>query len=438
MSEKPSPSPVPRKSHAGRIIFLCLSPIIGAVLGWLVAIPVAYTLPRKYESTCVVQVHPPQHSLQVELSSGEVAMGPVPSANFIATEFEVIRSEQTLRHVSERLDLPSRWNQDRDTVLRMLQAMVTTEGHPGTDLVTIRVWHGFPQDARNIAREVAMAYMERRTNLEMERARAALDALDEQLRDQEDLVEEKRKVLDTIVQAIGIPYSPGADHLGGGNALYLESERQLYELENESQKVEVQLKALRKLQGEARFKFAASLGNSTSEIGESYGEFLETQRKLEERKSSGLGPNHPATESGKLAVAEARARLESAIASLEVILETEADLNRERILEMKKVVGERRDRAVDQALESHDYIEAKNDYERAVVLLEKLKVQTAGNRIALRIPRSPVTIHEEPKVARTPVSPKVDLIFASGSGIGLVVGLVIGILVFALTGTRKA
>ena len=112
----------------------------------------------------------------------------------------MITSRATLERVVERLDLAARWNLPPDHVVDLLTGLVTGERIPDTDLLTIRVRHTNAQDARDLAEAVAEAYAARRTERETDRAEQALQALDEELRKQEDVVEEKRKVLDIIVQ----------------------------------------------------------------------------------------------------------------------------------------------------------------------------------------------------------------------------------------------
>ena len=68
------------------------------------------------------------------------------------------------------------------------------------------------------------------------------------------------------------------------------------------------------------------------------------------------------------------------------------------------------------------YREVTREYESALDLLHELKLKQSTERVALRAPQSaplrPVTILEEPRVSREPVSPKI--------GLNLVIGIVGG------------
>jgi hypothetical protein len=68
------------------------------------------------------------------------------------------------------------------------------------------VRHTNKVDARDIADEVAKAYKAYRTEIETRDADRQLQELNKAVRDQEDKVEERRKVLATIVRTKGIIY----------------------------------------------------------------------------------------------------------------------------------------------------------------------------------------------------------------------------------------
>jgi len=399
------------------------------LLIFMTAAVITYVLPRKYESKSVVQVHPAVQSIDpTGATMGAGVLGAIQTRAYMPTEFKVIEAEQTLSMVTERLDLASRWNQDPRTVVSILKGIVETENIIGTDLIEITVRHTNPNDARDVAAEIADAYIERRNGTEMGRAERALTALDTELRDQEDLVEDKRKVLDTIVQAVGIPYVEGSRMGSIGEseqAIYLTAERQLYESEQEKQQLEIQIKTLLKLESDEMMKYAAGLNLPNNGVTLLFTQFQEAGRELESMKASGLGAKHPDMQMRAIRIEKLMIDLEKAVASLRVILQTQLDLVEARLGEMRQVVGSRKDEAVDKALESHEYLDAKREYEQAQDLLQKMKLQHFTKRISLKIPKDPITIHEIPQVGKSPVSPKVTLYLSLGAVVGLIFGVAI-------------
>ena len=112
--------------------------------------------------------------------------------------------------VVERLDLTTRWNNfDRNMALLKLKSILKTEQVRNTDHIEIRIRHQNRDDARDIAKAIADSYQEGRNEDERKRAGDALDALESEVRSQEDLVEDKRRHFHSIVRAVGIPYIEG-------------------------------------------------------------------------------------------------------------------------------------------------------------------------------------------------------------------------------------
>ena len=125
------------------------------------------------------------------------------TAQFFGTEFEKIKSSNALAKVVENLELVTKWGVDKETAIRILKGIVNTQNIRGTDLISITVRHTDKEDARNVTAEVARAYKAYRTEIESRDADKGLYELNKAVRDQEDKVEERRKVLATIVRTKG-------------------------------------------------------------------------------------------------------------------------------------------------------------------------------------------------------------------------------------------
>ena len=115
-----------------------------------VAAAVTYMMPKIYESSAVIEVKPLAR-MGVENEGGSV------SSNFHITEFERIKSRNSLMRVVDSLDLPNRWGMDRESIVGELESIVTVES-----LINIRVRHTNREDARDIAAEVVLAYKDYR------------------------------------------------------------------------------------------------------------------------------------------------------------------------------------------------------------------------------------------------------------------------------------
>lgn len=183
---------------------------VGMVAGFMVSAVVTYVMPKMYESHATIEIKPPmREGLGGAIPSRSGGM----SATIFATEFEKIKSRNSLSKVVESLDLTSRWGLDQESALQVLRRIVQTQNIRGTDLIEIRVRHTNKEDARDIAAGVAKAYSDYRKELESRSLEAGISELKRVVREQEDKVEERRKILAVIARNKGV--GEGSDPADG-------------------------------------------------------------------------------------------------------------------------------------------------------------------------------------------------------------------------------
>ena len=419
---------------------LVLFPCVGAVLGLLVAVISAYITPKKYESVAAIQVHRPGLVLSpVPGREGELITEASGGERFMETEFEVIRAAETLKRVIDRLDLPTRWNgMEPDRVVEALQAMLHIEQIPGTDLVKIRVRHANGQEARDIADALMHAYRERRIEMERGRADKALNALDTEVRKQEDLVEEKRKLFHTIVKVVGIPYIEGVPDSGvmgrDEEAILRKVLREEATLDAERNSLELEIKTILRLKNEELLHYLV-LSERAPGLKAKLQAFNAKANELEVQRTQ-LAEGDPKLSALEKELELLQSELHTNVTRYQEKLQIDLQLLDGRLQKLKETVGERRDDAVDKSLQSQDYVEAKSDYEAAKQMLLDMKNQHSMQRIALKIPKDSITIHEEPTIARRPSSPKVDGLLLGGTLIGAAAGLLLALPIAALMVAR--
>ena len=166
---------------------------IGMFAGWLTAAVITYVMPRKFESSTIIEIKPPA-SLGVE------AMGQPTGGNYPGTEVEIIKTRNVLMRAAESLDLSSLWAIDPESAVQVLKGIVRAENIRETDLVRISVRHTDRDDARDIAAEVARAYKGYREELEYESIDRGISEIRKITREHWDKVEERRKTLTIIAR----------------------------------------------------------------------------------------------------------------------------------------------------------------------------------------------------------------------------------------------
>jgi Mg-chelatase subunit ChlD/capsular polysaccharide biosynthesis protein len=214
--DKSTPIPSKNKSHIhyGRRALLAIAACL------VISLVVFQLIPIKYEAQAIIEVKPP--NLGLSPFGGTQSANPL-TPQFFGTEFDKIKSIKSLEKVVTNLDLPQRWNVDKQSAIKRLKNSIKTENLRGTDLISVRVSDANEQDANDITNEIVHNYKAYRTEIENQDADRALRELNKAVQDQEDKVEERRKLLATIVRTKGIIYK-GQDSFYGQSGVDESSE----------------------------------------------------------------------------------------------------------------------------------------------------------------------------------------------------------------------
>jgi len=391
------------------------------LLVFLTAAVITQVMPKKFASTAVVQVNPPNQGFGSQL-------GILETRQFFATQFEVIVTAQNLKAVASNLDLESSWGVDEDTIIAMLKGMIETTQRTGTDLIEITVKHTESEVAQEIAAEVANSYKSSRNKEESDRAEKQLDALNSEIEAQKDKVDDKKKFLNTVVRLTGRPYF-GEDSISSPQAQETRkaqlADQNAFELKKSRDQYGIYIERLETLGDEQLLRYAAELPLDNNAVRGLNTEFQAARRELESLRVSGLGEKHPTLQSNKERLEGLESDLSSAIEGLRLNLETTYELLNEQLLGMENLSGEQDAELLEIATELQQYRDATREYESALSLLQDLKLKHSTERVSLRSPKEPITIREEPKKGKNPVSPNVTLNLVLGAIIGLIFGIAI-------------
>jgi succinoglycan biosynthesis transport protein ExoP len=400
--------------------------LLTLLLVFMTAAVITYVMPKKYESTAEVQVKPRVPPMTVFDRTMGGPSGDAMTPQFFATEFEIIKSRNSLIKVIQRLDLQTKWGQDPDTIIGILKGIVDTQNIRGTDLITIKVRHTNAEDARDIAAEVAKAYKVYRDETEGRGAERSLEELKKAVRDQEDKVEDKRKLLSTIVRTKRIVYQ--------GNDSYFKQSREddqgaqeardlYYKLEQEKMQLESQIECLLKYDSDQLMVYASGLNLPENIIRTLYPMYLEKKRALDSMKSGGLGDMHPLVVAAAQEVGNMKKDLDEGVTSLRDTLRAQLDLAKERLGKADTLRNSKTDEEIKTGLDAVDYVEAKKEYETAQDMLQQMRLKQLGEQIQKQIQTDSIIVHEDPVIPRFAVSPNVMLNLVLGAVVGLVFGI---------------
>ncbi|MBJ7257657.1 MAG: polysaccharide biosynthesis tyrosine autokinase, partial [Akkermansiaceae bacterium] len=402
--------------------------LLTLLLVFMTAAVITYVMPKKYESSATIEVKPRAIGQSPFEGASSQSYGSAPmTAQFFGTEFEKIKSSNSLTKVVDNLELVTKWGVDKETAIQILKGIVNTQNIRGTDLISITVRHTDKEDARNVTSEVAKAYKAYRSEIEGRDAEKGLYELNKAVRDQEDKVEERRKVLATIVRTKGIIYK-GQDSFYGQSGVDEDqgarSALQTFnELEQEKMQLESQINSLLKYDSDQLMVYAAGLNLPDNVIKSLLPQYNEAKRNLETLKINGLGVRHPTVLSAVEQISEMKKQLDEGVVNLRATLQAQLDMAGDRLQKVSVMKDDSREEAIKRGLDAQDYVDAKRDFETDQQLLQAMKLRQVGKAITDKIVDESIVVHEEPIISQSPVSPNVSLNLVLGAVVGMIFGL---------------
>ncbi len=402
--------------------------LLTLLLVFMTAAVITYVMPKKYESSATIEVKPKSMAQSPFEGGVNPSYGSSPmTAQFFGTEFEKIKSSNSLTKVVENLELVNKWSVDKEAAIRILKGIVNTQNIRGTDLISITVRHTDKEDARNITAEVADAYKAYRTEIERRDSDKGLYELNKAVRDQEDKVEERRKVLATIVRTKGIIYK-GQDSFYGQSGVDEDqgarSALQTYnELEQEKMQLESQINSLLKYDSDQLMVSAAGLNLPDNIIKNLLPQYNDAKRTLDTLKINGLGVNHPTVLAAADQIKTMKHQLDEGVVNLRATLQAQLDMAADRLKNVEVLKNDSREEAIKRGLDAQDYVDAKRDFETDQQLLQSMKLKQIGKNMTDKMTDESIVVHEEPQVSQNPVSPNVTLNLVLGAVVGLIFGV---------------
>jgi capsular polysaccharide biosynthesis protein len=363
--------------------------LIAIPLGFLLAGVIAYVMPRKYESRAVVQVNP-SHRLAMT-PSGDLLQSQM-TPQFFATQFEVIRSQATLAMVAEKLNLANRWNTSVEDAIVNLSAIVHAQNIRGTDLIEINVMHPSPEDARDIAQGVYEAYKARRLQEEQKISEESLQQLIRAIVDQQNMVNQTAKAMEQYkpVPTIVVEDIDPA-------------------IRTQMQK-NVELLSQAKNDGE-RMLLAGIMLDGENPLKVIYLEYLKAGEELEVLCQKPKAETDPQVVAKKKRIEKLSEKLKISLSEYMAQLQTQLaacglgtgsnEIDAERAAQYDAKLAE------------------LNEQQRT---LNEMKQQFAGDEINAKQPQNIIELHEQPVIAKDPLSPKVNrMLLLGGTGLPLAV-----------------
>jgi len=399
--------------------------LLTLLLVFMTASVITYVMPKKYESYATIEVKPPERTQPLGGITND--RGPTMTPQFFGTEFEKIKSRNSLSMVVERLDLVNKWGVPQEVALSILKGIVNTQNIRGTDLISITVRHTNKEDARDVTAEVARAYKDYRTSLEGKSLEKTINELKKAVREQEDKVEERRKVLTTITRTKGLAYFGDRVQGGGGitdeelGAQFLLN--QYNEQSSDKVQLQTQIESLLKYDSEQLLIYASGLDLPDNIIKTLYPQYLELKRQIDGLKASGLGDRHPTVLTNQSVCNLMKDQLDEGVVNLRTRLQGQLETAKERLDRVEAMMETSKVEKTERSIDIQDYVDAKKSFETDQALLEQMQLNLVSKEIEAKAVPESIVVHDDPVISDSPVSPNVTMNLVLGAVVGLIFGV---------------
>ena len=401
--------------------------ILTFILVILTASVITYVMPKMYESKVVVEV------TTLGPKSGALGVGDnsmMMTRQFLATQFAIIKSKETLKRVDDELKLSRRWGLSEKITLNILSGIVQTTQERGTDLIEITVRHGKREDVKLIADQVAKSYGQRRVDKLDRRRLEAINEFKDKRRVQEDKVEDHRTRLYALSKQLQIPYhgkdarfsssrDSDANEHGRANQVYEEAKRDKDRLES----------LVSSLNGLDNDKFIVTLiasgRNEAAVVSNDYTQLSNLRLSKSNSLAGGLGINHRTIKGLNLSIKEIETRLANSVVQVRGKLSEDLVVANLNVEKLRIDNAKEEDDLMISAEEKTRFGKVREDYERELGILDAIKAAEFTEFLGDGLERDPLVFHQKavtPEVEEY-VSPNWKLNIALGAVAGLIFGI---------------
>ena len=393
----------------------------------------AYTLmmPKKFTATTQLEVREDEMDVDPFYERQATRMGYNPF--FLMTQEKIMKSRPVLTEVIRNLNLQKVWgaelNEDKSPVapelaLQILARSLRVEQDRDTTLMNVSATSEDPKLAAEIANEIANVYRDRRLFAKRREIQHAIDAMSNEVRKQQERVEEAEAELERIRQERGIALI-GRGQMGirveTTSLNMLESERSSARVEMLVRKA--RMDQLEGLEGDKLMDAAAYIVQDPTLLSIRQ-QLIDSQVSLQLMLKNGVvGENHPDVLRLKGAVDELQRQLDSALAGLKAGVKADYEVARQKFEALDEELGRIKTSDIESEGENYlpfDRAERNVNVQRDILTALRARITQTG--IEVEVPRTTVEIVEEAEPPERPSSPLVVLNIFLSVVLGLLAG----------------
>lgn len=388
-----------------------------------------FTLPKIYMSSARISIR--EDAMDVDVFERQYTSSYNPF--FLKTQFEIIQSKPILYEVIQNLGLMQRWasaygaeggSLSKEDAYMLLRRSLKVVPYRDTSLIDIQAYREDRVEAARIANEVAQVYREYRLSLKRNEVKRAVESLQNELRKQQDKVDESEAEMEAIRKTSGVSMIQRGVRADKVRLSQLEADRISARVDMLVRKA--RLDQLESLKGEELMNASAYVVNDQSLVALRK-QLLDAEVQIKLLLEN-YGENHPEVKRMQAAVDELRIKQEGALEGLKKGIQADYEIAKAKFEALESELKTARDTDIEsegQKFAPFDRAERNVLVQREILNALRAKVVQQG--IEMEVPRTPVEVVEaaEPPTENRPVSPKLmlnillSLVLGLAAGVGL-------------------
>jgi succinoglycan biosynthesis transport protein ExoP len=394
---------------------------------------VTFVLPVSYMSTTRIKVDRGGADIQ---EFGNTRVQGVYDPYFIQTEFETIKSEAVLSNVIHTLKLNDEWgkrynNGERlksSKTLEYLQGRLALNPVRNTMFISIGVYSETPEEAAELANEVAQAYKAHRLSEILSASEGGIKALKMQFDEQQAKIDKVNKELGELRSKFKITEAE-ASGTGPSMSLDFTSIQHINGLlitrQSELSREEVRYETLMWLNRTNRADLLKAIPNAAQDplFNEISSQLNFAEQTLIKTRQD-YAEEHPVYKTAANMVADLRSKLEARADGVLLGLNTSVVAMRADVNELQSNLDQAKQTDIRRATDTQPYYDKKRELEVLLSFQKLLETRMTMERVDINLPRTGmVTITDRAVPNVRPVKPNKTLNIILGVVVGLVVGV---------------
>ena len=403
--------------------------IVLAVAILVVLTGTVYTLmlPNIYASSVRILVS--EDAPEINPFSGQQSYYSSYNPYFLRTQFEILQSKPILYEVVNRLNLQEEWGRagevlPREVAYKILKNSISVFQQRDTSLIVISTKRDNPDEAADIANELAEVYHDSRLDLAMKDARGAIDKISDALKEQALRVEAAEETIHQIRTEFDIAIVGGEGTVDVGDIRMQQLEGDRLMAQKEMVEKEGLLKILEDLDDKDLIERASYITFDQFVMST-----IQQIQDIEVQLSSlnaDFGENHPEVKRMQLQKVTLEESLTRRLQALRNGLMTEYMIAKNNFESLESVLAKVRSETIEsQGAKFRPFRNALADLETERFIYNQLKSKHRQEIITLEVPSNPVEIIDVAEPNRRPVSPNLfmnvllSIFVGLGAGVGL-------------------